>query len=142
MRPRIIILCIVVALAAWLATLYLAFMIPGSPFRAIPGVVERLSDPRTGPGAFNEFLALGERTKLIGAIAFPLVAGLAVAVLSRLRVRLKWSEAMIVVVVFSAFLFIWSGGIGYFGLADLASIGTFMLSVALGIRWQRHPTAV
>lgn len=141
-RTRVIILSIIVAVAAWLAALYTAFIIPGSPFQELPAVVERVSDPRTGPAAFDEFLAVGERTKVIGAIVFPLVAAVAVLLLSRFRVQLSWSEALVVMVVFSAFLSVWSGGIGYFAFADLASIVIFVLIVALGVGRPRSTIAV
>lgn len=142
MRPRIIILCIVVALAAWWAALLVAVSIPGSPFDAMLSVIDRLRNPRTDPAAFDEFLVLGKQTKMIAAILFPLIAGVAVAILSRSRVRLTWREALVVVTVFSGFLFVWSGGIASFGLADLASIVIFILAVAFGIPRQRTATAV
>jgi hypothetical protein len=142
MRPKIIILCAVIALVTWLAALFAAISIPGSPFNEAFGVVERVADPRIDPAVFDQFLALGQRTRIIAAIVFPLAAGVAVALLSRFRVRLSWREALAVVILFSAFIFAWSGGIGYFGVADAASIVIFMLILALGVTWRRDPTAV
>jgi hypothetical protein len=141
-RTKNIILCVVCALAAWLAAVAVAVSIPGSPFHAMQRLIERLGDRRVGPAAFNEFLVLGHRMKVIGAIVFPLVAGLAVALLSHLRFRLNWREGLTVVIVFSGFIFVWRGGIGYFGLADLASIVIFAASVALGIVRPRSARAV
>ena len=142
MRPKVIILCTVVALVTWLAALYAAISIPGSPFNEAFGVVERMADPRGDPALFDQFLALGQRTRMIKAIVFPLVAGVAVALLSRFRLRLSPREALAVVVLFSAFIFAWSGGIGYFRAADAASIVIFMLILALGVTWRRERTAV
>ena len=134
MRLRIVVLCVVVALTTWAIALFVAYSIPGSPFQEELRVVKRLADPETGPAAFPEFLRIAKRTQLIAAIAFPLAAAVVVALLSRIRVHLNRREALIVVLLFSAFLVVSGGGVRSFDATGLASIAIFGFVVALGVR--------
>lgn len=134
MRIHVVALSIVVALLAWSFALVAAFSIPGSPFHAVPQVVERLNDARTAPAAFSEFLRLGERTQLVAATVFPLVAALAVVGLSRWQFKLSRRESVIVVLLFGVFALLWSGGLSYFSFLDLLSIAIFAaVVIALGV---------
>src|ERR1700694_5999970 len=100
MRLTTVVICVMAALVTWLMAFAIAATIPGTAFHDIFDVVNRLSDPRTGPSAFEDFLDLGKRTMWISSTVFPIAAAGVVVLLSRWRLKLRRNEAGVVVALF------------------------------------------
>ena len=129
---------VAIGTVTWIAALFAALSVPGSPHAHAAAVMRHLADPGAGPEAAAAFMALGRGVEWVDATVFTVLVAIVVSLTSR-WLRMSRNELIAVLVAFAAFT-VSRAGIANLGAPETVAIGLFALVLAVGRRLDSRPS--
>jgi hypothetical protein len=123
---------IAIGTVTWIAVLFAALSVPGSPHAHAAAVMRQLAVPGAGPEAAAAFMALGRGVEWVDATVFTVLVAIVVSLTSG-WLRMSRNELIAVLVAFAAFT-VSRAGMANLGAPEIVAIGLFALVLAAGRR--------